>query len=237
MTGLTIDPKTYIYPPRAKDAIPFKEASILAEFGYIAQPKFNDSRCLIKYAPGWTDDPQNIQLWNRHGERFRDYIAPLDLLIELGTVAESLGLSPNAYHLLDGGLLDKKHAHIKDTIVIWDILVQDSQPLLGTKYSNRYARLLATTNQDRNFLAGNQTLHVGHNITQNVFTPTSLKPERWTQTWDDIVALNANFPPNSPLIEGLLFKDPEGKLEMGLREKNNSSWQAKSRVQTGRHRF
>jgi hypothetical protein len=41
----------------------------------------------------------------------------------------------------------------------------------------------------------------------------------------------------TPLIEGLVFKDPTGKLTNGLSENNNASWQAKSRVETNRHKF
>ena len=40
-----------------------------------------------------------------------------------------------------------------------------------------------------------------------------------------------------PLLEGLVFKDPNGRLQMGWQEKNNSDWMARSRVTTGRHAF
>lgn len=235
---LQVDPKVYIYPPRAKAAIPFKDAAILAEFGYQAQLKYNDSRCLIKYLPGWKRDPGLIQLWNRHGERFRDYIAPLSLLEQLAQVPDLIGLQGDAHHLLDGGLLDKKHNAVKDTIVLWDVLVENGHHLLGTKYKDRYGRLqhAAQRGPQHNFLAGNNTLNVGNDLTADVFVPQTIQPQDWAAAWNNILKLNSHYPANSPLIEGLFYKLYDGKLEPGHVENNNADWQARSRVKTGRHR-
>ncbi len=229
---IAVKPETYLYPPRATDAVAFSDTAILGDFGYLAQPKFNDSRCLVKCLNG------DIQLWNRHGAQFRDYTAPTSLIEQLRTVPPLLGLNPNEYHLFDGGLLDKKHSFIKDTVVLWDILIADGQYLLNTTYRSRYERLwLACTGPDRYFQAGPNRMLVGKDLTDDVFVPIMIEYNKWSTTWEQLRLLNSAFAVNSPLIEGLYFKAPDGRLEPGFSQINNSSWQARSRVTTGRHKF
>lgn len=232
---ITIAPTTYIYPPRAKANIHISDAQVYAEHGYQAQPKYNDTRTTYKYTPGWQIDPTKIQLWNRHGERHRDYTAPITLLEELQQIGETLGLTPDNHHLLDGGILDKKHPHVKNTAAIWDILVENSKSLAGTTYAQRYERLQALGGDRKNFLAGNTSLHVGHSPTPNTIIPQNIEPKDWLTYWQEILKLNTNF--DQPLIEGYVFKDPNGILTTGLRQANNHDWLARSRVTTGRHQF
>lgn len=247
----TVQADKYIFPPRSTDAIPLADAKIFATLGWIAQIKYNDGRALIKYAPG-----KPPELWNRHGERFRTYTAPNWLLTELEHVAKLLNLDPDQWTLLDGGLLDQKHQAIKDTIVIWDILVMNGKHLLGSTYQDRY-----------DFLIGNlcgenpepwmyspphkkhEPLDMGLQVTNNILMPRNIapNPETWQKTWDTLIT-TANAPYQvgkpgdknydlKPVIEGLVFKNPLGQLERGFKEKNNSQWMIRSRVETGRHRF
>jgi hypothetical protein len=243
--GLPARANNYIFPPRAQDAIPLSEAAIFANLGWIAQFKYNDSHCLIKYQPG-----QTPELWNRHAEQFRTYQAPDRLTQQLEEVHTRLGLSKTAWSLIDGGLLNDRHSAIKNTIVIWDILVMDGIHLLGSTYLDRY-----------NFLAGKLTSHqswcfneldFGLKISDDILIPRNYggnlagtvqndgnpPGDAWKVLWDEVITkANQPYAKNSPLLEGLMFKDPDGKLERGMKEKNNSSWQCRSRVQTGRHMF
>lgn len=236
---MQVKPTQYIFPPRPTEAIPRDQTEFLGEYGWTAQLKYNDSRCLVKYLPGG-----EIQLWNRHGERFRDYTAPDWLLEQLNSLREELGLDKDSHHLLDGGLIDKKHRAIKDTIAIWDILVRDSQHLLGTTYQERYNSIHQAAETPWHW----QTYKLGltWDKTPNILLPENWPHQTWISLWEMIDEINAPFTigkpndPNykiSPLIEGLVFKDPNGELEMGIREKNNSAWIMRSRVQTGRHLF
>lgn len=249
LTGLTggipAEPTQYIYPPRAQDAIPPTETNVYATLGWTAQLKYNDTHVLIKYNPGWdqpdpgTTNTRAIQLWGRHGELLRDYHAPDWLYRELQDLGHQLNLDPNNWSLLDGGILDRKHVAIKDTIVIWDILVLNGSHLIGTKYQDRYHRISSLENKTN----PNWTYHTPngqpHNLgiqqTTNIFIPKNYPAEAWPTLWDMIHKINNDY--SQPLLEGLVFKDPYGKLEMGFREKNNSGWLGRSRIQTGRHRF
>jgi hypothetical protein len=38
-------------------------------------------------------------------------------------------------------------------------------------------------------------------------------------------------------LEGLMLKNPRGKLEWGTKEENNGRWQIRVRKNTGRHLF
>jgi hypothetical protein len=205
---------------------------------------------MIKYLPDG-----HIELWNRHGERFRSYTAPEWLLEQLDQARETLGLQAGELHLLDGGLIDQKHAAIKDTIAIWDILVQNGEQLLGTTYAERYPLI---TGQRRRILEGTEAtdwyyshethgpISLGIALTQNILVPRNIPDTEWDKAWDTVTTVNAPYTkgtpgsPNyeiKPLLEGLVLKDPHQPLKPGFRENNNDSWMMRSRVQTGRHLF
>lgn len=226
---LTVQPTQYIYPPRPENAIPKEHAEIYYSMGWKPQLKYNDSRALIKYVSG------EITLWNRHGERFRTYHTPDWLTDQIKQAINTLGLSPTGYHLLDGGLLDQKHSAIKDTLVIWDILVQDGQHLLGTSYQQRYDELRVS---DKPWCY--KQFVFGLSLTDNIFVADYYSGDDHDMLWDMVAEVNAPFTVGKdikPLIEGIVIKDPTAKLEMGYKEKNNTDWIVKSRVHTGRHRF
>jgi hypothetical protein len=90
---------------------------------------------------------------------------------------------------------------------------------------------------------------MGLKVTNNILMPRNIapNPETWQETWDTLIT-TANAPYQvgkpgdknydlKPVIEGLVFKNPLGQLERGFKEKNNSQWMIRSRVETGRHRF
>lgn len=235
---MIIKPNQYIFPPRAKDAIPREETGIFKQLGWIAQLKYNDSRAMIKYCQNG-----NIELWNRHAERFRTYNAPDWLLDQLKTLGHRLGIKPGLTTILDGGLLDQKHQAIKDSIVIWDILAYNDEYLVGTILKNRFNQLLAAATQQPWIYEhpSHEPKEFGLKLTDNVYIPHNLKPETWDEAWDMVYTVNAPWTKpgenTKPVLEGLMFKDPNGKLELGFSEKNNSNWQFRSRVETGRHKF
>jgi len=147
---------------------------------------------------------------------------------------------------LDGGILDGKHKAIKDTIVIWDILVRNGDHLLGSIYGDRYS-LLHVSDRPWNYQHPNgKTYQLGLALTPNILMPQNHTFDKWPKLWEMIDEINATWTigkPNDknyqchPLIEGLVFKNHKGSLQMGFKEKNNSDWLMRSRVTTGRHKF
>lgn len=229
---LKVTPEQYIFPPRSKNAVPKPDTAIFGELGWKAQLKYNDTRIIIKYCANG-----RVELWNRHAERLKSYQIPdwlMDELLEVGTL---LNLSAGTTTMLDGGLLNSKHKLIKNTIVIWDVLVLNDEYLIGTTYENRYGRILGISKGDWNYdvpTVGNTKF--GLAITKHIFTPESHNSHMWDAMWDMINGVNEPFC-QSPLIEGLCFKNMAGKLEIANKETNNHSWYMRSRVTTGRHNF
>lgn len=237
-TAIAVQETQYIFPPRPQDAIPRSEADIFTEIGWRPQLKYNDSRCMVKYLPDGT-----IELWNRHGERFRTYHMPDWLEDQLAEVKVLLGLRDGEYHLLDGGLLDQKHRAIKDTIVIWDVLVENGQHLLGTTYVARHDRLITSISSEETFWYNSDhhdPIDFGIKLDGNVLLARYYKADDVAKIWDTVDTINAPFTVDGnlkPVLEGVVYKDPDGKLDMGYQEKNNGDWMVRSRVKTGRHRF
>lgn len=259
---MQVKPDQYIFPPRANQCIPRNETQFLADYNYLAQLKYNDSRCIIKYC----EDGQ-VELWNRHAEKFRSYTPTEELNQELQELRQILGLRKDSVSMLDGGLLDQKHQAIKNTIVIWDILVRNGEQLLGTKYKDRYDSLYQHATKEPWYYKGpiipgskdprpqpnlgegvhhHEPINFGKTYTPSIFIPDNWEPKDWDKAWELVHKANAPFTlgkPNSkdyeikPVLEGLVYKDPNGILEMGYREKNNESWMVRSRVTTGRHQF
>jgi hypothetical protein len=231
----------YIYPPRPNTAIPRDQLEMFGEMGWIAQLKYNDSRALIKYLPDG-----NIELWNRHAEKFRSYTAPDWLLNELRDLQTALGLSTSEWSLLDGGLLNSKHEAIRDTLAIWDILVKNGEYLVGTTYGERYEQLNAlTVGQPPWYYHPLHKKHepvvFGHTINHHLFVPGNFPYAEgcWDGLWKLVETVNAPYIAvgKGPLLEGLVAKDLQGELSRAFREQNNGDWMTRSRVTTGRHAF
>lgn len=232
----------YIWPPRCKTCIPRSETQIFQDLGWIGQYKFNDSHILIKYTHG------QIELWNRHAEKLRTYHCPDWLMDQLQTLGNKLKINPNQITIIDGGLLDQKHKAIKDTIVIWDILVYNDEHLLDTTYNSRYNQIASISSQETWDYKHNthNPVPFGHKITDDIFIPKCWDLKNTMSLWDTINMVNQPYTIGTlnshdykllPILEGIVYKDPNSQLEMGFKESNNDSWMCKSRVTTGRHRF
>jgi len=215
----------YIWPPRPKMTIPITEAQYFTQNGWKYQYKLNDSRCLIKILPNG-----EIELWNRHAERFRTYTPPPELIHQLQQLPNILDLDSGKLHLIDGGLLHQKHHAIKNTIGIWDILVKNNTHLLGISYQERHETISQGTTPYTH-----DGIPIGLHLTQDIFHLTNNPEETTEKAWSTLQQINAPY--KQPLIEGIVLKDPQAPLEMGLKENNNGDWMCRSRVKTNRHRF
>lgn len=240
---MKVSSERYIFPPRAKSAVPPAETDYLRAMNFVAQFKYNDTHILIKYLPGW--DQGNIQLWDRHGDRLRSYSPQEELMAQLIFVGKALGLDTDNWSLLDGGLMDKKHPGLKDVIVLWDILVVNGDHLLNTTYQSRHA-MLTKPFGDESWMYTNHMkpdahppVDFGVKCTDSILIPRSYS-EGWDKLWELVHLVNAPFCKDgniSPLLEGLVLKQPSGTLEPGYKMSNNADWLIRSRVTTGRHKY
>ena len=229
---LRVTPTQYIFPPRAEHCVPKDLVDMYFDQGWMAQIKYNDTRLLLKILP------DKFELWNRHGMRI-NYTPNDSLIAQINAIRDKLNIKEWA--LLDGGLLDAKHAAIKDQIVLWDILVHDGVHLLNTTYDERFARILdicgksPTPHYYTPTHGKHQPLDIGYAISSDIFCPRWYNKTEYNQLWELVTTANTPYP--TPVFEGCVMKDPNGTLTVGYKAKNNTEWMVKSRVTTGRHRF
>ncbi|MGZ3686798.1 MAG: hypothetical protein ACXWPM_12005 [Bdellovibrionota bacterium] len=197
-----------LYPPRPKFAVNPEE---LERFpGYLAQYKYNDIRVTIYRLP---DGEVEILKRDLTGQRqFR-------LLEHQIQALRRLPLAKGAFHVLDGGILRPTQRDGSHPILLWDILVHDGTYLLGTRYETRYKLLAAICGNPASYetVSGRRLgLLVAPGLWLAPVFQEGLRHRFLTMIDRDE-------------IEGLILKDPGGKLEPGYGVENNGSWQIRVR--------
>lgn len=215
----------FIYPPRPEASMPLRESiEFYLKQGWYAQLKYNDTRICVDCLSGY------LRVYNRRGEEVR--LKQSYLEDELLAVADKF---PIGRLYLDGGYLNDKHAAIKGMIVLWDVLIVGGQYLTGTTYAERYARLCDIVPAPCIPFVFKK-FGFGVRVTEHIFVPVCLVNEFQCENHLRVIeTVNSQF--ENPLLEGLVWKHPGGKLRRAFGESNNSDWVARARVQTGRHRF
>lgn len=99
-------------------------------------------------------------------------------------------------------LLHNKHPSVKNTIYLFDVLVYKGDDLTGSTYMDRYSILqdVVPRKHKRIWLAENH--HNGDDLFHSL---------------------------DNPIDEGIVLKDPNGRLRTCLRDGKNSGWQFKCR--------
>jgi ATP-dependent DNA ligase len=197
-----------MFPPRASVSI--KPEHVGRHKKHIAQYKYNGTRTLIFISPDG-----NINMFNRHQELHKQYKLSRPMIKSI----KALGLAANKWHVLDGELMHAKTKGIKDRVVLYDILVHASDYLIGSTYMFRYKLLTRLCGSPQEL-----EQDTGNGIALAVKETLWLAPvfsDDLTDRYADHIDLDE--------IEGLVLKDPKGKLEFGVTEKNNTGWQIRCR--------
>ncbi len=265
--SMSVKDTQYIFPPRAQDSIPLEEAKYFAKMGWYAQLKYNDTRCLFKYCANgkielWTRHAERIRNYNAPDwlmeqlETLRDrlHMAPNSWTLLDGGVLDTKHVAIkdvlviwdilvyNGTHLL-GSTYRSRYDFLFENLVGG---VENSTTFWYTNPQSPKAH---------------EPIDFGIKITDNILMPRNYLGNRsnspdndgnpdgdaWQSIWDDMIMV-ANAPYTKgkpgdkdyschPVIEGLVMKSLDGKLEIGMREKNNSSWMIRSRVKTGRSNY
>jgi len=210
----------YIYPPRAEAAI---EPSMLDDlgFGWIAQPKYNGS-CSVVFVNGRND----YGIFNRHGERLT-----LQRPIQYTALNDS-----DKYMVLCGEYLNKNKVGedgivFNHKFIIWDILVWKGEYLVGRTFEDRLTLLHTIFGTSRGYVTpGGIAMfdHLHATGVEDVFMAPSYQ-NYFKDLYEDVI--------QTDLYEGLVLKKAEAKLELGFREKNNTTWQVKARKPTKIYKF
>lgn len=204
----------YIYPPRPKNPIPNTELSFWDNGSLIAQPKLNGSNCLI-----FTNGVKHIAM-NRHNGRMTNFQIKDE---EIAALYKGTG----GWTVLNGEYMNKSKQDETRTafnhkFVIFDILVDDGDYLVGKTFEERIALLDSMFGQED---SEKDYLYV---ISENVCRVKSYL-SGFNMLYDRLTPID--------MIEGLVMKRKNARLEMGNTELNNVKSQIKCRKETKNYKY
>lgn len=206
----------YIYPPRPANAIPPSSLPEWDNGTMIAQPKLNGSNCVL-----FTDGRQVLAM-NRHGQRLTNFrLDPREVL-------SSLAGRSGGWTVLNGEYLNKSKTDeagrvVNHRLVIFDVLVWDSEYLVGSTFEER-ARIL-----DRAFGEEPAAKHYLTRVSDSIDRVRSYR--------SGFAGLFDGLTRRGSLVEGVVLKRAAARLEVGNTEGNNSRSQVKSRAQSKNYKF
>jgi len=204
----------YLYPPRPKNAISPDDLNFWDSNSLLAQPKLNGSNCLI-----FTNGVKVIVM-NRHNQRLTNFRLTDEEV-------KSLYRGNGGWMILNGEYLNKSKMDetgqpFNHKFVIFDILCFDGDYLVGKTFEER-VQLLDTLydqiNCEKEYLFG---------ISENVYRVKSY-----------LSGFNDLFNKLTPIdmIEGLVMKRKNARLEIGSSEMNNVKSQIKCRKSTKNYKY
>jgi len=203
----------YIFPPRPKNAIPDAELEFWDNGSLIAQPKLNGSNCVI-----FTNGVKTIVM-NRHNQRLTNFNISDN---EIKDIYRGEG-----WMILNGEYMNKSKSDENNQVfnhkfVIFDILGYNGDYLVGKTFEERIVlldELYGQVDSEKEYL---------FKITENAYRVKSY-----------LVDFKGIFDKLTPIdmIEGLVMKRKNARLELGTSENNNTKSQLKCRKATRNYKY
>jgi len=203
----------YIFPPRPKNAIPDTELEFWDNESLIAQPKLNGSNCVI-----FTNGEKTIVM-NRHNQRLTNFNISDN---EIKDIYRGEG-----WMILNGEYMNKSKSDENNQVfnhkfVIFDILGYNGDYLVGKTFEERI-QLLDTiygqVDSEKEYL---------FKVTENVYRVKSYEVG-FKNIFDKLTPID--------MIEGLVMKRKNARLELGTSENNNTKSQLKCRKATKNYKY
>jgi hypothetical protein len=200
----------YIFPPRPKNPIPHSDIKMWDNNTMMAQPKINGSNCTIYL------DGKDMWAFNRHGQRLSGFNINKDEIYNL--------YKGDGWMVLNGeftnkGKLDHDKKPFVNKFCLFDILVKDSNYLIGKTFQERYDLI------SNMYVNPQKYLQI---ISENVYVVGSFMSDFESQ-FNDLIKID--------MVEGLVLKRKSAKLEIGSSELNNHKSQIKIRKTTKNYKF
>lgn len=203
----------YIFPPRPKNAIPDTELNFWDNGSLIAQPKLNGSNCVI-----FTDGVKTIVM-NRHNQRLTNFNLSDNEIKDI--------YRGNGWMILNGEYMNKSKSDENSQVfnhkfVIFDILAFDGEYLVGKTFEERIKlldELYGQVDSEKDYL---------FNVTENIYRVKSYLTG-FKQFFDKYTPID--------MIEGLVMKRKNARLELGTSENNNIKSQLKCRKATKNYKY
>jgi hypothetical protein len=204
----------YVYPPRPKNAISPDDLNFWDNESLIAQPKLNGSNCVI-----FTNGVKSVVM-NRHGQRLTNFRLSDE---ELRDIYRGNG----GWTVLNGEYLNKNKSDetgqsFNHKFVIFDILAYDGEYLVGKTFEERIQlldTLYGQVDSEKEYL---------YNITTNVYRVKSYL-KGFKELFDRLTPID--------VVEGLVMKRKNARLELGNSENNNTKSQLKCRKPTRNYKY
>lgn len=211
----------YLYPPRAENAMQPDELKKNSYDAWIAQPKYNGS-CAVLFIDG----RNAYQLYDRHKDKLT-----LQRPLDYTALNDS-----NEYMVLCGEYLNKNKKGengqpFNHKFIIWDIIVHKGKYLIGKTVEERIDLLHELFGSSRGVITDKSLSIFDHLIATKV-TDVYLAPSytsKFARLYTEIV--------DTDLYEGIVLKRANAPLEIGMKEKNNTTWQVKIRKPTKNYNF
>ena len=205
----------YIYPPRPTNAIPDDELNFWDNGSLIAQPKLNGSNCVI------FTDGKVVRFMNRHNQPLTNVRISTEEIISLYSGKDGEWLVINGEYMNKSKMDENGHV-FNHKFVIFDILVQNSEYLVGKTFEDRILlldSLYGKTPSEKEYL---------YKISENIYRVKSID-NNFKSTFDRLTPID--------MIEGLVMKRRNSRLELGTTENNNVKSQIKCRKATKNYKY
>jgi ATP-dependent DNA ligase len=201
----------YIFPPRPENAVPHSEIDRYDNGLMLGQAKSNGSNCTI-YTNG-----DVVYAMNRHGQPLTTFRLTKEEVIDNLYKCEK-----GKWLVINGEYMNKsKKDHrgnvFNHKLVVFDILVFNSEHLLGEKHDSRIKLL------EKLYGTEESNISFYYKISDNIYLNKSYYGD-FSKIYFDII--------NCDMIEGLVLKRKNAKLEPGTTEKNNNKSMIKFRKPT-----
>lgn len=204
----------YIFPPRPKNAIPDSELNFWDNGSLIAQPKLNGSNCTI-FTNG-----DLFRVMNRHNQSLTNFQLKDDII-------KNIYRGNGDWMVINGEYMNKSKSDENKQVfnhkfVIFDLLVYQSDYMVGKTFEDRILMLddiYGTKNSEKDYLYG---------ISDNIYRVKSYD-NQFKSLFDKLTPID--------MIEGLVLKRKNAKLEIGTTENNNTKSQLKARKATKNYRY
>lgn len=212
----------YIYPPRPEKTTHFSELKGYDNNLFVAQPKYNGTCCIVFIPP----KGGKAIVMNRH---------KLPIKNTFGINFESLNTT-EGWMVVVGELLNKSKRDEKNEVfngkyIMFDILVLNSEYLIGSTIEQRLAKMEVLFPSTRMSVSKKGVEGWEYLLTtrvENVYKAPSYEND-FLNLYEKLVVTD--------MYEGVVLKRRDAKLSLGLNEKNNADWQIKCRKPTKNYNF
>lgn len=205
----------YIYPCRPRNPIPPSDLDSWDIGSLIAQPKLNGSNCVI-----FTNGIDLI-IMNRHNQPLSNFQIDRSEIMALHRYEKGQWIAINAEYM-NKAKLDESSLPFNHKLVIFDILVDKSDYLIGKTFLDRVNILKGIYGEnpsEKNFL---------YKVSDNIYMVKTFETG-FKNLYDNLTKID--------MVEGLVLKRKNARLESGFTENNNTNSQLKCRKQTKNYKF